>query len=448
MKSFFRRKQALGPTTASPSFDFTGPFSADHDFMAAWLDVPVATILTDTSPEFSKLRLWLTKHPKTHKHFLLRHPIAGPSPRHSEFCLFALKAQILQGFQFLSTCETLINDTHFVQTPPLPEHPFPAGRHLAVISHTWRDLLQWHACLADLESTSKIERVRVEAQITSAQTAAAALIALLVSADAIPAPHVPVVNFASFDINSAELLNAAGRLKSAARRGSRCLIAIANLSSSIANTARAYAKGGQFESPELQIQRLYDFIADASEWLDRKRNCIAAGFDGAPFADHFMHPESMANLVVVHFLAQENHNADGFREFTQLIVQQNNLADHATAIVGNAVLTQLFAAPFAPTIVFDGPGTVDDAVIALALELVAIDDPIALLAAIGDAAPADDPAVAVRIAGEALAALTSAGSLVLRFAHDFTSPQYLTERGRAVRVAIEKFLGIEHTVEH
>jgi hypothetical protein len=442
MRSFFRRKTFQASPSATQSFDTTGPFSPDHVFMAAWLEVPVQSVLADCSPEFAKLRAWLAKHPSTHVHLQLRLPIAGPSSRHSECVLYALKSQILQAFDVLAECEKLLNASRYIQAPARPDHPFPAGRDLRVVARTWGDLLRWYACLAGVEAASRADHVRVASWVAAAQAAVAPLIALLASADAVPAPHVPVVLFDGLGLRRGDVAGEVERLAAAARQGSRCLLAMGNASSSIANMAFAYAKGGLLESPELQMQRLHEFVAHAADSFDDSRSCMAADFDAAPFADHFMHPESMAHPIMAHFHAPENRTPAGFAEFIRVIVRQCNFTDPRRAAVVNAVVAQAFAPQFAPQIQFDGPGTLDCDALETAIELVAIDDPIWLLAAVGDPGRAAGAGEAVAGAAQALAAVTSAGASVLRFAYDFTLPQYLTERQRAVRAAIADFLRI------
>jgi hypothetical protein len=443
MRALFRRKTTTDISSDPRQTDSSDSTSPDYSFMAAWLELPGSSIPADPAPEFSKLRSWLAKHPDTAPHFVLRFPIAGPSATDHSSCFLLLKSQILQSFQFIAKCDKLLNNSGFVQAPPLPDHPFQAGRHLTVVRRTWGDILRWHACLRDLEALRQEDRSHLETRIGGAKSAVGALIALLASADAIPSPYVPVVNFDSFEIDGDDIHEAIGRLKDEVRKGSRCLLAMANASSSIANMTFAYSMGGQYERPELQIQLLHDFIGYAAEKFDRERNCMSDEFDGTPFADFFMHPESMSHPILARFMEPGNQNARGLKDFVRLIVNHYNFHDLAKAQMVNAVVTQMFAAPFAPTLVFDGPGTLEKGELDLALELIATDDPLRLLAVVGNAGTGEDAGEAVKKADAAMAVITSSGKSVLAFAYEFSTPNYLTEKGAAVRTAIAEFLGIE-----
>jgi hypothetical protein len=135
-------------------------------------------------------------------------------------------------------------------------------------------------------------------------------------------------------------------------------------------------------------------------------------------------------------MAEENHHSGGFKEFMQRVINQYNLAEWQKAVVVNAMFMRLFGTAFAPKLTFDGNGTMEK----WELKLVAYKDPIRLLAIIGDVGDKGGPIEAVRKADRALAALTSSGKSVLRFAYELTIPKYLTEKEVAVRNAIGEFL--------
>jgi hypothetical protein len=80
----------------------------------------------------------------------------------------------------------------------------------------------------------------------------------------------------------------------------------------------------------------------------------------------------------------------------------------------------------------------------MALELVAIDDPIKILAVIANTVQAGETRNSLIRAVEVLGKLTSSAQSILRFAHDFTNQKYLPERSRAVREAIAEFLGLKN----
>jgi hypothetical protein len=302
--------------------------------------------------------------------------------------------------------------------------------------------------LNDLIEISKPLRIGIESHLTSTKLTLGHLITLLASADGIPEMHLPVVDFPSFRVNDSECLTVVKHLKDATIQSSNWRLAIASASSTILNLMSAYSKGGQFERFEIQISQLHEFVMKGMEAFDRERNCMKDEFDGASFSDFFMHPQSMFNVIMSHFLADENHNSIGFKRFVEVVINQYNLMQWQKAVVVNAMITRLFGIGFAPKLRFDGKGTLEKGELELGLELISNDDPIRLLAIIGDIDVDADADVekgvreAVRKADLALECLTLSGKSLLRFAFEFTTPKYLTEKEVAVRTALGEFLGI------
>jgi hypothetical protein len=442
MSKFFRRRSLPQEPTDLHLFDSSQPFIPDHEFMSGWQQFPASSIVS----ELPKLLCWLSKHPEAAPNFSLRRPIGDPPARHSDFCQYALRSQILQGFKFLADCDQLISDSHFIAVPPIPPHPFPGGRNLTVVAGKWRDLLRAHTCLTDVQAKAEGVQGRIGERVGIVKEIVEHLIALLASTDAIPEPFIPVVSFASCGamLNDPELMRAVGSLKDLVRYGSRCLQTIANATMTMTSIAFWYSKGGPFESSDRQVEGLHHFVADAVEAFDQGRGCMMEGFDGSMFADLFAHPESLPHPIYGHFMSAENRNGVGMRQFTEMIVMQFAFMDQVKARVVNAVVSALFAPAFAPELVFDGTGTVDKEELDMALELVAIDDPIKILAVIANTVQAGETRNSLIRVVEVLGKLTSSAHSILRFAHDFTNQKYLPERSRAVREAIAEFLGLKN----
>jgi hypothetical protein len=442
MRGFFkRRSSAAGGLPDSQPFNKSVPFTPDDPFMVAWPEITVQALTADPGPDFAKFRAWVENHPDTEPHFSLRKLVPGIASLQNEFCRYALRSQILQGFQFLASCDKLLKEAHSVVLPAPIAHPFDAGRSLASVGDRWRTLLAHYAILKDLKSTSEELKEHVVTSITRDKNAVASLISLLAAADALPPQYLIVVNFSSFDLDDIETTRRLKIMKFCATQEKRSNQAIVKASQAIDEIAQRFSKDKNLETPDAQLTWVQEFVDVAASVFDEKRFSLPITYDGSEFMDFFMHPVSIGNLFISHFLTSQESDPVRFRALTEMIVAHLNFQERPKALAVNALISSLIGPMFVPDIPFDGNGTTDDDVLALALTLVSYTDPLLILAEIAGSIRDGDPDAAVQAAVDAIAALTSSARAVLSFAYEFTAPEYLPDPANAIRAAIARKFG-------
>jgi hypothetical protein len=406
--------------------------------MSEWDEKPANRVMSDPAPEFTKLQNWINRHPDTRFRILLRCPFGAAPESHQEFCKYAVKWQILDGFDFLTKCDRILNDSVFEPLFGLPEHPFPAGRDLVSVRRLWRELRQRYAALCDVHQSARSLRKQIVAKVEAVKLTGANLISLLASADAIPAPYLPIVSFSDLEPNEPDLMQPVLRLQRQIRvLSEKCR----QLTTAISEMSGVYAHGGRLGSPEAQISALEEIVGLAANDFDSEHVCMKDSFDGAPFADFFTNPDSIGNPVLGHFLHEHQHNSMRFGWFARAIVNQFDFAEGPQDRVVNSVVANVYGPSFAPVVDFDGTGTEDKEMLDFAFDLLFHLDPMRLLAIITDAMCGNDAAGAVRKAASAIAVLTSSGRSILKFVYELTSLECVAQRSLAVRSALAQFLG-------
>jgi hypothetical protein len=436
----FQRKPSSSTPTDPEPFNKSGPFTPDHPFMNGWPALSIASILSDTNPDFSKFRAWMANHPDTQSHFLLRQIIPGPVD--TEFRCYALKSQIIEGFTLLAGCDKIIQNATSVTVSAIPEHPFPAGRKFTNVSKQWRMLLIQYAVLEDLKNTSENVRERVVSVIMPEKIVISSILSLVASIDGIPPQYQIVVDFSTFNLDSPEVMADLRLLQWYRSHAMWLNQVILQVRAHIKELENLSLANDDRDVLEGQMDWLCSFVERMAASLDDRRHCLPEGYPCFEFLDFFMHPNSLGKPIMTHFFTAQKSDPVRFRDLTRTIVTQFSFTEPTKATVIAALVSALVGPMFLPDIPIDGIGTDSNEVIGIALLLLSRTDPIHIVEDIAELVPAD-PHAAVGRAREALSTLTSSADAVLLFAYQFTSPAYLTQRANAVRAAIGGILGLE-----
>jgi hypothetical protein len=315
---------------------------------------------------------------------------------------------------------------------------------LAAVRDPWRTLLMHYAVLEDLESTSEELKERVVTSVARMKAAVSNLISLLAAADALPPQYLVVVNFSSFDLDDSDTLRRLKILKLCRLQEKRSNQEIAKATREIDEIVQRFSKDGKLETPDTQLIWIQDFVDKATHSFDEKWNSMPITYDASEFSDFFIQEaeHSIGHTLMSHFLRSTNPDPMRFSDLTETIVAHLNFQERPKALVVNALVSSVIGPRFVPVIPFDGHGTTDDDVIALALTLISHTDPILILAEIAARIGDGDAAAAVQAALDALATITSSAKALLVFAHEFTQPDYLQSTEIDVRTAIASKLGL------
>jgi hypothetical protein len=249
---------------------------------------------------------------------------------------------------------------------------------------------------------------RLKQRCSECRITVATLVGFLCAADAIPADYVPAVNYGPLMSTLEDISNSVADSPEI----ESCRARITELTAKILAVAAQQAEGG------------------LGEWrtaYDQLEGSMRPDFDSAQFVDFLNHPKSNCSIIVNEFVAAKT--VEAYRGVSGKLVERLGGQDNAyiQALVSNA-----FAGALAPQVKADGGGTMDGETLNFALDLFLNDDPRRLLSHIADRGVAG--------AVEALITITSGWREVLRFAHDLTSDESLSQRQADARAAIGRLL--------
>jgi len=325
-----------------------------------------------------------------------------------------------------------------IQIPP-PQHPFPEGQtDLYSVKSLWQQCVQKH-----LATTIFMQERgdRIIEKVSEAKRVNSDLMSLLASSDAIPPRFLPIAEFSAFALQPAFLDQTDPIVRACVAAAGHSQDDLSQLLDAIKKIKGTREKGGDLEAPEAQIGAMHDLLdgwAQSTRW-DPETCSLKVAADPVQFFDFFGHPiNSITHPLFAHF--QKDQTIEGAKHLVTHIIHQLNVKEPRSQQVLNAIVVAFLGPSFVPEVALDGPGTEDPGLLGLALELVMIQDPNALLALIESKADPQNLISGVQKAADALRVITTSGTEILEFVYQFTIPEYLNERMKAIRGALAQFL--------
>lgn len=435
MKSLFRKKSTVETAVDVKSAYASIQFSGDHGYMADMSIIGMKDVLESELAIYQKLKVWLRKHPDTQEYLEMRKSCQQPDQNYHGFRQYAVKSQILAGFELISQYE------QWMQARPnfeCSEHPFPEVRDLWEVSQLWTA-----AKRAEIKCqvwTAEVKRL-IGQRLFEIKSTAARLVSLLASIDAIPLDHIPVVKFEALRTTEEEILASIPRCVQLQCHIDKMRSMNSVIFQKIGTIAIKYGKGGELDSVDLQAAAFHRLIASYKVQYNDNARSMKIGTNSGAFLDFLVHPNSSAYPLYKKFI--DNPVVDAYRELTADLIQFYGIQSADECSIINALVSHAFAPMLLPKVAADGKGGDDIDALAYGIELFGIDDPLVVLHTICENLDIDDVDAGITKACSALEMITSSHLEILRFVYDFTSTEYLSAKMNSVRFMIGKVLNLE-----
>jgi hypothetical protein len=432
LRGLFRRSSTANTPPKLDPFDKSLRFTLDHPFLTSnFSEVSLDTLAESSS--FSRLIAWLNKYPEAKALLSLRLSHAPLDDVHQEFCDYALKSQIHDGFAFMDRCSQ-VHDQVPGRSALMSVHPWVEGARLYSVKKLWRYV---HA-RDDIAAGLRKELLQgVHRNMAKARTTISMVVSLLASSGAIPPEYLLIADFTYFDLSFEGIVAkdaTLGRIQAAIKLLTQTSVKI----ECICDTGNRYVKYKHVDVFEQQISALRQVLDSYRPEYDRQLHSIRASGDSHEFLDFVHHPGSLGYPLMEAF--EQDKSPVQFTEFVLAFLSEFRIADADDTQLLSAVITHSVGPQLLPDVKADGTGTLDTELLNFALELFACDDPLRLLGLIGRKIEGNDAVGAVRLASNALKTLTSSWKEVLRFGVDVAAGRFLPHQWRPLSDAIQELL--------